>query len=290
MEESVVLVIFFAWIGISSLLRMCAMVFISKTMNVHPGFHYWTLSSFLNFIAMIFFMISPTGGAFHNVAYAISLLATLLLPYGLKKFGAVKSTKLFPSFTIVLLLTVLLSLILLPYSLEVKQAIIIYGSIIPIFLLSIFYINHPNSIHKELRKRLVTTTFASGVLIVCYRLYLTILDIGVSSSEDVGYLKQWVTILIDINSTCIYFGLIVLNFRKTEWDLKSANEEVTTLGGLIPICAECKRIRHDSGYWEHLEEYVASHSEATFSHGICPDCTKKLYPEFADKIENLDDC
>ena len=54
---------------------------------------------------------------------------------------------------------------------------------------------------------------------------------------------------------------------------------VKLLSGLLPICAGCKKIRDDQGYWEQVEAYIQSHSEATFTHGLCPDCIRKLYPE-----------
>ena len=63
-------------------------------------------------------------------------------------------------------------------------------------------------------------------------------------------------------------------------ELKDALENIKTLKGLLPICASCKKIRVDSGYWEQIEVYVHEHSEAQFSHGICPDCMKKLYPDY----------
>lgn len=59
--------------------------------------------------------------------------------------------------------------------------------------------------------------------------------------------------------------------------LQKALSEVKTLSGLIPICSACKKIRDDKGYWNYLEAYIHEHSEATFSHGICPDCTQELY-------------
>jgi hypothetical protein len=62
-------------------------------------------------------------------------------------------------------------------------------------------------------------------------------------------------------------------------ELRVALDKVKTLRGLVPICANCKSIRDDQGYWQQVEQYVASHSEAEFTHGICPDCIKKLYPE-----------
>jgi hypothetical protein len=63
-------------------------------------------------------------------------------------------------------------------------------------------------------------------------------------------------------------------------ELQKALSEVKALSGMLPICASCKRIRDDKGYWNHLESYIRDHSEAEFSHGICPDCVEKLYPEF----------
>ncbi|MGE5314267.1 MAG: CHASE domain-containing protein [Acidobacteriota bacterium] len=69
-------------------------------------------------------------------------------------------------------------------------------------------------------------------------------------------------------------------------ELQEALADIKTLSGLIPICSSCKKIRDDRGYWNVLESYLAQHSEAQFTHGICPDCMKKLYPEFAAKLEN----
>ncbi|MCC6488606.1 MAG: PAS domain-containing protein [Candidatus Hydrogenedentes bacterium] len=60
-------------------------------------------------------------------------------------------------------------------------------------------------------------------------------------------------------------------------DLQSALARIKTLSGLIPICSSCKRIRDDSGFWNQIESYIKEHSDAEFSHGICPECAKKLY-------------
>jgi hypothetical protein len=62
-------------------------------------------------------------------------------------------------------------------------------------------------------------------------------------------------------------------------ELQNALAQVKTLSGLLPICSSCKKIRDDQGYWNQLEVYIQDHSEAVFSHSLCPDCAKKLYPE-----------
>ncbi len=71
--------------------------------------------------------------------------------------------------------------------------------------------------------------------------------------------------------------------------LIKALNEVKKLTGLLPICASCKKIRDDTGYWNQIESYISKHSEATFSHSICPDCAKKLYPEIFKKLKDSGD-
>ena len=61
-------------------------------------------------------------------------------------------------------------------------------------------------------------------------------------------------------------------------ELQAAQARVKQLSGLLPICASCKKIRDDDGYWRQIETYIQSHSEAFFSHGICPECAERLYP------------
>ncbi len=65
--------------------------------------------------------------------------------------------------------------------------------------------------------------------------------------------------------------------------LKESIEEIKTLSGMLPICANCKNIRDDQGYWQNVESYIADRSDAVFSHGMCPDCIKELYPQYAKK-------
>ena len=62
-------------------------------------------------------------------------------------------------------------------------------------------------------------------------------------------------------------------------DLQAAMDKIKTLRGLLPICAHCKKVRDDEGYWRQVEVYVSQHSDVQFSHGICPDCIKKYYSD-----------
>lgn len=69
-----------------------------------------------------------------------------------------------------------------------------------------------------------------------------------------------------------------LELRRSNEELQKALKEVKVLRGLIPICASCKKVRNDGGFWQQLEEYLGEHSEAEFSHGLCQPCIRKLYP------------
>ena len=71
-----------------------------------------------------------------------------------------------------------------------------------------------------------------------------------------------------------------IELKQLNRELKLANEQIKTLSGLIPLCSKCKKVRTDNGYWQEVEDYVAAHTNAGFTHGICHDCLKELYPDF----------
>jgi ligand-binding sensor domain-containing protein len=120
-------------------------------------------------------------------------------------------------------------------------------------------------------------------------------ETGASYSFELAphfYQTYWFLALIILLIAGAGFGayrLRVWQLLQREKELKKSIDEalakIRILGGLIPICANCKKIRDDKGYWDHLEGYIQTHSEAKFSHGICPDCAKKIYPGLSDKIK-----
>jgi PAS domain S-box-containing protein len=104
-----------------------------------------------------------------------------------------------------------------------------------------------------------------------------------------GELRQaWMSVALIQSGRKIISSFIDITERKhVEADrekliveLQQALTEVKTLSGLLPICASCKKIRDDMGYWNSLEAYLMKHSSAQFTHGICPECMAKLYPNF----------
>ncbi len=71
-----------------------------------------------------------------------------------------------------------------------------------------------------------------------------------------------------------------IKLNRTLKELQNALNDIQTLSGFIPICASCKKIRDDKGFWNQVEIYIQDRSNARFSHGICPECRNKIYPEF----------
>ena len=78
--------------------------------------------------------------------------------------------------------------------------------------------------------------------------------------------------------THLYLRALTKEKEKLIVELQEALAKVKTLSGLLPICSSCKKIRDDNGYWNQIETYIRQHSEADFTHGICPTCAKMLYP------------
>ncbi len=86
-------------------------------------------------------------------------------------------------------------------------------------------------------------------------------------------------IIYALGCVMIMGGLIALNAQRMENELASADQNIQTLAPLVPICSACKKIRDDKGYWEAVEIYMHKKTHDRFTHGICPECAKKLYPD-----------
>jgi hypothetical protein len=90
-------------------------------------------------------------------------------------------------------------------------------------------------------------------------------------------------LLVSLISSTFFLLFIFYRYEKQRAKnialIRKAFDEVKVLSGLLPICASCKNIRDDEGYWNQIESYIHKHSEARFSHSICPECSKELYPD-----------
>jgi PAS domain S-box-containing protein len=111
-----------------------------------------------------------------------------------------------------------------------------------------------------------------------------------AAATDAGVQGEWTFLSSDGTEKTIAWSNISGYFPILGWkswkvglditELKQTIARVNTLGGLLPICSHCKKIRDDKGYWNLLEAYIQKHSAAEFTHSICPECVATLYPEF----------
>ena len=100
--------------------------------------------------------------------------------------------------------------------------------------------------------------------------YRWIFDRGVPFEDEQGSFGGYIGSCIDVTDGVEARRLV----------LKEHESEIKRLRGMLPICSSCKKIRDDKGYWNQIEVYIRDHSDAEFTHGICPECIKKLYPNF----------
>lgn len=113
---------------------------------------------------------------------------------------------------------------------------------------------------------------------------------GFDAGADDFLRKPWRKRELQARVTNLLEKLWSTRHRNTLIDqLQTALKEVHTLGQLIPICAVCKNIRDDKGYWQAVESYISDHSAASFSHAVCPDCFKKVYPDIYEKYSSTVD-
>ncbi len=130
--------------------------------------------------------------------------------------------------------------------------------------------------------RFVITIFALPFLYVYLHLQSQKKDVTIENRPVLTILKQVAEIKRELSDA----HQEIERRKKAEGErdkviseLKKAVSEVKTLRGLLPICSHCKKIRDDNGYWNQLESYIQTHSEVEFTHGICPECVKELYPD-----------
>jgi len=157
-------------------------------------------------------------------------------------------------------------------------------------------------VSRELLKRILAGAFIGYVfihpLIMIISYFMSDISYSNASPAKVGLLSEIlrsfsIPMLPWSLAYAILGGLTGFYYYKTRKadkdkskliiQLQASLSEIKKLSGLLPICSSCKKIRDDKGYWNQIESYIREHSEAEFSHGICPECAKKLYPDYYEK-------
>ncbi|MCP3942310.1 MAG: hypothetical protein GY710_12590 [Desulfobacteraceae bacterium] len=93
------------------------------------------------------------------------------------------------------------------------------------------------------------------------------------------WFAPWGFMIASLLAMGVALGMLLVYFQSLISELETAHKDIKKIGGLIPICSHCKKIRDDKGYWNILESYIQEHSEASFSHSMCPECSDEFYGE-----------
>lgn len=270
-------------ISIIGLVLCFCMLYVFATRKTYGGFMHWTAASIL------------LGGAMGLVSYrnilpdfASILVANLLIvagiglvARGLELFTGKKPNNwLFISISAV-------AVVVFPcftfYAPSVNARIISLSAILAVLFGYSAYISHKD-IPKLVKDR-NSFLLASFSILALWNLLRMIMTATSDPIPDLmtASIFHGITLTVFLcGHITVITGLIIVNFQKVELDLSTAIDEVKTLRGIIPICTSCKKIKDDKGAWGLVEEYVRAHSHAEFSHGMCPECMKKFYPEYVD--------
>lgn len=269
-------------------------LFLYRTLQkTFPGFSFWIASFFLLALGYSSLLIRDFVPMFLSVIVGNSLfaMAALFMLDGVCRFTRGYRLKSL-HYSSLAVFVILISLFYFIYPNIVIRTLIIgvYAGAIAFVIAWVLISSAPESNSKF--------HYGAAALIGAFALALVILPTFVSRppGDDIfrmgnRYAVYYLTALVfEIGwGVC----LLMINNQRLEDELHQARMKLVdsnrklekairdkiTLTGLLPICAHCKKIRDDKGYWNHLESYIKTHSEADFSHSICPECAREHYPE-----------
>jgi len=274
----------------------CALAFFRATQKTYPGFGYWTLATLIIPLCYLFFLLRGFVSDLISIVLANAgfALASVFLLEGSRRFlkrpAIPRAYYLLPVF-------VLLACAHFKYVQD--SAVWRNASVTTV----IFFMSWANGWEflamthfqsRRLYKTLAVILFLYGALVLARAVVLFTLPsyslMDPTPVQTIYFLVvtvfqlSWGMGIIMMNSHRLTEELLgtQANLNRTVSTLERTLAEVKILSGLLPICAGCKKIRNDQGYWQQIEGYIQEHSQAQFSHGLCPECAKRLYPELLD--------
>ena len=264
--------------GFLSACLFISLIFIYKNRKTYPGFKQWTLGYLFNFLGFVFLSLRNILPDFITIVLAnlLVVLCFILLARGLICFTESKQNiwmDILPP--VIFILFVSCFVYVFP---NLTMRIIILSIALMFISLRCISINHKRTpLVLGEQSWFLSAAFLWVVISLFLRAVLTISyehsDVFMTNSTIQGLS----IITGSAGITFIAIGLIVINAQRLEKDLIKAGKEIKTLSGLLPICSRCKKIRDDQGYWNTLESYLEKHSDASFSHGLCIECSDELY-------------
>jgi len=263
-------------------LVVCAMLlYVDLRRKTYPGFRNFVYCSIAGFLGFGLLATAGLTTPFLSsvLAYSLSVLSIGFTARGLDRFMGIRKGDLLYYLPTAILAAIL---ILVTKATSLANAATFAAAAVA----ALEYAYCLRRVAVDLKRRL---GFTNGVVILfvaanaAWFAFRSVAAVNVTGPVHDILRSTFVTrlsfLVILLNNIGLMTGLIVLNAQRIESELKAALEEVQTLRGIIPICSSCKKIRNDKGYWQQVEHYFQEHSQAEFTHSICPECLKKLYPD-----------
>lgn len=272
--------------GIIALCLGFCMAYVAATRKTYPGFGLWTVASIVNGVGMLGVSLRGILPDILTIVVANVFIGAffVLIARGLIEFIDGEQKRWVDLSCIVILATTFSYFTYCSPNVSVRVVII---SLIIAFLSfrNGFLVSKKVTLILSDTNWLLLASFVFLGVVLLLRAVLTVaFENQIANFMSASILQGLSFIAVFIGNITIVTGLIIINAQRLERDLMTANDQVKSLSGLLPICSNCKKILDDNGVWHELTHYVQNHSEADFSHSICPDCLEKLYPEYAGRV------
>lgn len=237
-------------------------------LNLGP--EYYCFSSTVTIVFIFLYYWARKGNNFNKLVWLFVITEYSMISYDWYMLGGVTGASMFIALSFVVAIPIIMS--------GVQKYVVLSGVFLLCIGLFMTELTHPMLVHyydnktDHLTDVFVTAFFIGIGIIVAVSLVMRSHRNQHSQIQSLnGSLEIANKLMKDQNS-----------------ELENALAEVKQLSGMLPICSFCKNIRDDKGYWKQIESYIRDHSEAEFSHGICPDCVTKHYPDL--DIHKPDSC
>lgn len=261
------------------------LIIVKRNQKTYDGFCEWMISSIFLFISNLLLSFRNLIDDFSSIVISNTLfiLSLILIEIGVNKFFNRKNMFPFHFVTISLLFTAMIYFTYFELSLFAR--IVIVSGLTTVYCLrTVWIFLSKNSLFLEFKNLdIIVSLIVFGVWQI-YAVFFTIsFHPSTNNYMESGIFQAFDLLVTSSVFTFIYIGLVNMNSSRLEFELHQANHEISTLSRFLPICANCKKVRDDKGYWENVEDYISHHSSAKMTHSICPECTKIMYPELNDQ-------
>ena len=271
--------------GVSALAMFICMAHVALRHRTYPGFSHWGaafLANCLGLLATSARSILPDTISI-VLGNSLNLAAPILICRGLVRFSGARQANWLDIAGLLSLAGLLTCFTYLDNNMRQRTVFLA-------FWMAVFYLRAAWLARFPMARvlggcncLLAVSLASAGLWLVYYGVFYWFLQGAGNDMMRAGVTTGLNLVLWLFFTTAIMVGLISVNSKRLENDLLSAGEEIVELRSFLPICANCKKIRDDQGYWQQVEMYLEVHTGAETTHSICPDCAKKLYPELYPK-------